>query len=310
MLKYRLPGSEIVSRSGDFQKFRDGIPYGFVVSNFEGTTLYEFKEGESIALPKLSEPFVMSRSAYLEAASELIEKLKRSGGKTVFSRIQKEVFTSNPEAFFHALCATYPKAFVYLIASKEFGVWIGATPETLMCREEDVVTSMALAGTRKATGDTDWTKKEFEEHEFVADYIEGKVKAFEPFDLRRSQRRESVSGPVKHLRTDFQWEISKQKDWDLAKSLHPTPAVSGWPVNLALEQIRAFEKHDRGLYTGIIGLIGDQTNLFVNLRCAQIIDRSIFLYLGGGFTQDSEAEEEWKETENKAATLYNVLKKH
>ena len=60
----------------------------------------------------------------------------------------------------------------------------------------------------------------------------------------------------------------------------------------------------------MIGVIdNDSTKLFVNLRCAEIIHNQAYLYLGGGFTKDSNIESEWIETENKAKTLLNVMKK-
>jgi isochorismate synthase len=48
-------------------------------------------------------------------------------------------------------------------------------------------------------------------------------------------------------------------------------------------------------------------NIYVNLRCAQIIGDRLFLYLGGGFTADSDPEKEWEETENKSKTLLDLL---
>jgi isochorismate synthase len=58
-------------------------------------------------------------------------------------------------------------------------------------------------------------------------------------------------------------------------------------------------------------MIGEITsmeiNTYVNLRCAQIINDRIYLYLGGGFTADSIPEKEWEETENKSKTLLDLL---
>ena len=51
----------------------------------------------------------------------------------------------------------------------------------------------------------------------------------------------------------------------------------------------------------------DEMNIYVNLRCAQIIGDRLFLYLGGGFTADSDPEKEWEETENKSKTLLDLL---
>jgi isochorismate synthase len=76
----------------------------------------------------------------------------------------------------------------------------------------------------------------------------------------------------------------------------------------AYNQIRDTERHDRSLYTGIIGWCGEnETELFVNLRCARVIDQEMYLFLGGGITAQSDAELEWQETENKSRTLIDLL---
>jgi isochorismate synthase len=51
----------------------------------------------------------------------------------------------------------------------------------------------------------------------------------------------------------------------------------------------------------------DQMDLFVNLRCAQMIPKALVLYVGAGITQDSDPEKEWVETQNKSKTLLAAL---
>jgi isochorismate synthase len=51
----------------------------------------------------------------------------------------------------------------------------------------------------------------------------------------------------------------------------------------------------------------EQTNLFVNLRCCEIENYLITIYVGCGITKDSQAEKEFIETENKAKTILSVL---
>ena len=52
-----------------------------------------------------------------------------------------------------------------------------------------------------------------------------------------------------------------------------------------------------------------QTNLFVNLRCLKLEEDQAILYVGGGITKDSDPEQEWIETMNKAQTMKAVLVK-
>jgi isochorismate synthase len=114
---------------------------------------------------------------------------------------------------------------------------------------------------------------------------------------------------VKHLRTDFKFNLPENHVLELASLLHPTPAVSGLPIADAIQLINRLEKHDRQLYSGLIGVHNAQnSDIFVNLRCAQVFDENIALYLGGGYTQDSLVHKEWAETEVKSATLLDVIK--
>jgi isochorismate synthase len=46
----------------------------------------------------------------------------------------------------------------------------------------------------------------------------------------------------------------------------------------------------------------------VNLRCAQIFQNQIKIYVGGGITAESNPEKEWEETELKSGTVGNALK--
>jgi isochorismate synthase len=97
----------------------------------------------------------------------------------------------------------------------------------------------------------------------------------------------------------------------LIHSLHPTPAVSGLPQKEAIEVIEQVEQHERTLYAGVIGVLDEQSSaLFVNLRCAQVFENEVCLYVGGGHTAASNSNAEWVETENKAKTLLNVLQNH
>ena len=57
---------------------------------------------------------------------------------------------------------------------------------------------------------------------------------------------------------------------------------------------------------GDVDLLGER-NLYVNLRCAQLKRESISLYVGAGITAESDAEQEWEETQNKAQTILQAL---
>lgn len=311
-LIYRIPGFEIVEKKGIFKRI--DIPKdfnGFIISDFERNIFYGFFENEvgeeQVVFEK---PIVISQSAYYDLANEFIHYLQDCAiDKAILSRIKEVDFNSNSAIqLFHDLEKKYPNAFCYLIDSPLVGVWIGATPETLIEIENGKGKTMALAGTKSSSDNTKWEEKEVHEQQLVTDFINDTLRSYCDVVVV-SDRQEIKAGPVKHLVHQFDFSISKEKEWDLLINLHPTPAVSGFPREKALKCISNFEPHERSLYAGIIGIkTKEKTKLFVNLRSAQLIGNRLFLFVGGGITQASIAENEWEETENKAKTILNLIK--
>lgn len=312
MLYYRLPGEEISSKNGQFVRI-DAINdvQGFVVSNFEGDQLYFFQEHEEdegfVFLSE--EPKSLTKQEYVEVGTEFLERLKQQEfGKAILSRIKKVAYTQTPFEIFKALCEKYPKAFVYLCSSPLFGTWVGATPEILLMEEKGRASTVALAGTLSVESPASWGEKEKEEQDMVRSFIAAQLEKLELLLINGTAVTEVVAGPVKHLCTYFDFDLPRQKRSELIELLHPTPAVCGVPREAAKKLIDKIETHSRDLYTGFIGLIeNDKVNLYVNLRCAQLMESNAYLYVGGGYTKDSNVLSEWDETENKANTLLSII---
>ena len=59
----------------------------------------------------------------------------------------------------------------------------------------------------------------------------------------------------------------------LLESLHPTPAVGGFPKDGALNLIREHESHDRGYYAGPFGYLGsNSSDVLVAIRSSLLSD--------------------------------------
>lgn len=315
-LLYRYPGSEIISNEGtleksDFENLKDG----FIFTDFLKENCYIFKENVSTNNFENhfdeEKPYVFTKNEYLNQATSFLNCIQQLHlGKAVFSRIKTTLFDTNKTlALFNELCDKYPNALVYLVSSKLLGTWIGASPEVLLEAHDDYLFTMSLAGTKKVNEETEWTEKEIIEQELVTDFIADELKKMQVDSLEIIGPYDFEAGPVEHLRTDICAQISAISPLDIAYKLHPTPAVSGLPRAEAISLIQTLETHNRGLYTGMIGLISsDSARLFVNLRCAQIQEKNTYLYIGGGFTAQSIPEMEWEETENKSQTLLNVMR--
>ncbi len=96
---------------------------------------------------------------------------------------------------------------------------------------------------------------------------------------------------------------------DLVFQLHPTPAVSGFPVEKSIIKISEIETHKREYYLGYLGPQYSQDNFYwaVNLRSAEIFKNEIKLFAGVGLNLLSNFEDEWIETENKLSTIMSCL---
>ncbi len=274
-----------------------------------------FKLGES----KPSFPFTHSLTGYstneetsIVGYQSMFDKIHASinGGqmdKVVLSRIKK-IRNEGIDAadLFRSLVKEYAQAFVYIIHHPLCGTWIGASPEIIIQKEEDDFLTQAIAGTLPNTADSQWTKKERQEHDFILqhlnealDNIGCRYRVGDTFDL--------VAGSIKHLKTDVRIDgLTDMKT--LLKVIHPGPALNGYPMGRALDLIRETESHDRKFYCGIIGPIMDSAvNLFANIRCMQCHVDTFDLFLGGGIVPGSTEIQEWEETEMKSETLSRFL---
>ena len=92
------------------------------------------------------------------------------------------------------------------------------------------------------------------------------------------------------------------------RSLHPTPAVGGYPTDQALDAIRAREPFDRGWYAGPLGWIGTHGAEFtVAIRSGLVQRRRLALFSGAGIVEGSVPAWEWEEIEQKIGDFVRVL---
>ena len=313
MLIYRFPKQEITKKNGRFAKIKTFPKNGFVIQKFKGSDAYVFEEDEtqnSFTFLKNQAP-LFTKKDYLLVGEKLLHTLKtKEVKKTVLSRIHSQTFdTSKSLELFYLIEKEYPSAFVYCFSDTILGTWLGASPEILLKKEKDIFQTTALASTKNADDQSPWNKKEKKEQEFVRVFINENLQALGIDAIEQTEVYESFAGPVKHLRSDFHFSSSKSIE-TILNCLHPTPAVCGLPQKSALKLIDELEQHKREFYAGYIGEINDeQTVIYVNLRCCQITENQINLFLGGGYTRESNPLLEWEETENKSRTILDIIQK-
>lgn len=321
---------------------------GFIFSpfnNLDDTILIPLEKSEKINLlfnfsniEKLSDLVKnedsLQKQQHIILIKQGIEAIKQKAfKKVVLSR--KEIIdieNRNTIDVFKNLLKTYKSAFVYCWYHPRIGLWLGATPETLIKIEGKRFSIMALAGTQEFKGSLDvtWRQKEVHEQKVVTDFI---VENLKPL-VENSNISETVTvkaGNLLHLKTIVTAKLKRNSTLtDLISALHPTPAVCGYPKNKAKQFILENENYNREFYTGFLGelnlennrsprtskrnienraytVIKKSTQLYVNLRCMQIKDKQALIYIGGGITETSNPEKEWEETVSKSLVIKSVL---
>jgi salicylate biosynthesis isochorismate synthase/menaquinone-specific isochorismate synthase len=154
------------------------------------------------------------------------------------------------------------------------------------------------------------SKKDALEHSVVSRFV---VEALQPFsDAVRANEPEVVRFTnIQHLATGVTAELKNPAAdaLELAASLHPTPAVGGWPREAAEVLIDDLEDMERGWYAGAVGWIDGRGDgeFAVALRCGLLWEDGARLYAGVGVMPDSDPARELEETELKFKALLTAL---
>lgn len=254
------------------------------------------------------------RKAYGQSFSVIKDALSNHVADKVVLARRLEV-TDVPEDIlpqvFCQLCRSYPNAFVYFFDHPQVGRWMGASPETFLEKENHTLKTVALAATRKSElHREDWNMKELEEQGLVSVFVDEVLKEYDISTYQKNGPEPVRAGSMIHLKTSYEFEACKMKDsvGRFLQSLHPTPAVGGYPKDMAMRLIGEAEKFDRGYYSGFLGPVNNgEFRFYVNIRSMKLGENKAVLYLGGGITRDSKEANEWEETRLKARTLLSVL---
>ena len=241
-----------------------------------------------------------TREAHLANVSAALEAIAAGElDKVVVSRTRVLPEALPPETVFQHLCAMHPRALVYLMHHPAEGTWCGATPELLLRAQQHDVDTVSLAGTRRDGSQASWTDKERQEQHVVTEHILDVLSEMGSTNLSIHGPQDRAYGALTHLETRISAHFMGDLH-QLAKALHPTPAVCGRPVDQATAFIRTKEQHNRTYYAGFLGWSSPMgCAYYVNLRCARWADNGVVLFAGGGIVEGSVPEDEWLETEAK-----------
>jgi isochorismate synthase len=305
---------------------------GFAFVSFDGESKYIIPKNESeIIVSKIiiNDNFQEKNIDlnYSENDKSTFESLIKKGIQAIQNKQFDKVVLSRKEIIeignfdfqlvLRKILFSYTNTFRYCFYHPKIGFWIGATPEQFLQVSENVIKTVSFAGTQSYQVNETyiWPKKEQQEQQFVTDFIldslqenTTEIKSTKPYTFR--------AGSIVHIKTDIEAKLNSKSDFqNIINKMHPTPAVCGLPKELSKEFILKNEDYDRTFYTGFLGELNinfetsttKKSDLFVNLRCMNIEDNFVNIYVGCGITKDSIPENEFFETINKSKTMKLVL---
>jgi para-aminobenzoate synthetase component I len=96
---------------------------------------------------------------------------------------------------------------------------------------------------------------------------------------------------------------------DLLRAAFPGGSITGAPKIRAMEIIAELEPSARGVYCGAIGYLSlsGALDTSIPIRTAVVRDGRVYLSAGGGIVADSDAEQEYRETLDKARGMIDAL---
>jgi menaquinone-specific isochorismate synthase len=215
------------------------------------------------------------------------------------------------------LVALYPSCMVFSIDG-----FIGASPELLIAREGDSVTSHPLAGTVARSGDAHSDEalvaglmsspKARREHQVVVDGLRRALAPVcEQLDIPATP---SVLGlrNVSHLATRITARLapeSRETALELVARVHPTAAVGGNPLDAALPYLQKVEGFDRGRYAGPVGWMDGRGDgaWAIGIRSAELEGSAARIFAGNGVVAGSDPDGELGETQLKLQALLAAL---
>lgn len=258
------------------------------------------------------------RDALFDARSELQAGVAH---KVVLARAV-EVYAERPirqDAVLEVLNREYGGCIIYSVDG-----FVGASPELLVSRLDDVVRAHPMAGTRPRGHDPQedaliasgllCSDKDRREHQITIDaVIDSLLDYCSYLDAEPEPSIVSMRN-VSHLASivEGRLHLPVPSILELVHALHPTPAVCGEPRQAALEMIRKYEPRPRGPYAGPVGWVDAAGNgeFAVGIRGAQINGTRAEIWAGVGVLADSDPDAELAETEAKLAAMLGAVTGH
>ena len=301
------------------------LKYSLISKSFK-----EFLNFGKIKLPEhfhknLKSSVIKSNISKKKFKNNVLKAKKYIKKGDIFQVVLSQRFESKiekpPLEIYNSLRILNPSPFMFYFNYDDFQI-LGSSPEILVRLLDGQVTIRPIAGTRSRGENKKEDKrlvnellndpKELAEHLMLLDLGRndvGKVSKSNSVKVTEKFKVEKYSH-VMHIVSNV---IGKQKKnlsiFNTFLSGFPAGTVSGAPKIRAMEIIDELESSKRKLYAGGIGYFTSKQDFdtCIALRTALNKDRKIYVQSGAGIVADSNPNNEYNETVNKAKALLKAI---
>lgn len=267
-------------------------------------------------------PITFSKESFMNA----VEKIKRYIAQGDVFQVNLSVrqhfqLENHPIEIYETLRKVNPSPYMAYLHFPEFQI-VSGSPELLVKKQGDVVSTRPIAGTRSRGRDEKEdqrlanelieNEKERAEHVMLVDLERndlGRVCEYGSVHVDEFMVIEKYSH-VMHIVSNVKGKLKKDANYaDIIKAAFPGGTITGAPKVRTMEIIEELEPTRRGVYTGSIGWIGFDGNMELNIVIRTLFAKDGFGYVqaGAGIVIDSNPEHEYKESLKKARAMVKAI---
>jgi len=299
--EFIFPSYSIIFENNNIKEFGSGKNYYENIFNNKKTIIKNNQSNRN--LTKHHEKWI-----------NLVEKAKNDISKTKLQKIvvgeskkHKNIKIDIKQTLIK-MTKQYPDCVTFLYKNKN-DYFFGATPEKVFAYSKNLLSTDALAGSIPNYGQN---RKEIEEkfnnstlqeeHKIVVKFLETQLKKLSSSKINKSNLKIKSLSNINHLLLELETIAENNDFFEFINLLHPSPALAGYPVKEAKQWIKQNELFHRGLYSGSIGYIEeDSSYFFAALRCAKYSknNNQIITFAGNGIVGNSKIKHEINELNSK-----------
>ena len=233
----------------------------------------------------------------------------------------KNKSTINSVNFFWKLMKINSSPESFMIRDKDYSI-VSCSPETLIHRVGNLITTKPIAGTLKKNKYTTKSKalkffrnniKETKEHNMIVDLERNDLSRIcKPGSVKI--KRQKYVEEYKHLYhyvTSIVGKLNQKTSVkEIIKSMMPGGSVIGCPKIRTLELLNSQEKEDRNIFTGSFGYIKFNQDMRFNIIIRSILNfkNRSEISAASGVVLDSNSKKEFNENFIKAKSLLELFK--